>query len=276
MNEKIVAVDEELASRIEIIRHRADHKIGFQRELDHDRVRGITRAVKEGTFIPPIFVGELPDKRMVLIDGQHRLQAYRFQKFPLTAIIYKEDSVKTAAAQFIATNANGVRVSLGFRLKVDPGPDAKWMRELADRYETSPNTIYSLVVGITGKHKFNSEGRRANKHSRELTERIMETWTRDKRWNDRAHLYSSVAALKVVGTIAGESTNPTSTIKYLMGLDWTKRSRLGAITGSSWVFQDKMYKFILRGMKRTGHLTNIRLQDEKKVNSGGGVTRRHS
>src|SRR3990167_5738782 len=112
MNERIVSVTPELASRIEVIRYKGNKETGFQRELHHDRVNGLVRAARDGTFIPPIFVGELPDKRLILIDGQHRLHAFKLQQYPLKALIYPERSTKDAAAQFIATNAHGVRVSL--------------------------------------------------------------------------------------------------------------------------------------------------------------------
>ena len=271
MSERIVEVTPEMAGRIEVIRQSQDSENGFQRELQHDRTRALVRAVKDGTFIPPIFVGELPDKRLVLIDGQHRLHAWKMHKFPLKAIVYPEKSVKDAAAQFIATNANGVRVSLGFRLKVDPGPDAKWMRELADKYEVAPNLIYNMVLGVTGYSRFYTGGRRVNKHAKELAERILEQWAADKRWNDRAYLYTSVACLKIVGTIVGESTNPTAMVSFLRSLDWSKRSRIGAVIGSSWVFQEKMYRVITRMMKSAGkdHLLSPKTPEELKNKANG-------
>lgn len=274
--ERVVEVTQDIVDKIEVLRFKADSKNGFQRELHHGRASVIARAAKEGTFIPPIFVAELPDKRLILIDGQHRLQAYKLSKFPLKAIVFSEKTVKDAASQFIDTNTHAVRVSLGFRLNVDPGPDARWMRDLAAKYETNPRVIYNTVVGIVGKHHFNSGGRRVNKHGRELAERIFEDWCSDKRWNDRAYVYSSIAVLKMVGTLAGESTNPHEVIKFMKGLDWERRSRLGSVTGSSWVFQDKMRRAIERTMRRSGKGHLLAVGDPKKIasNAKQSATRR--
>ena len=45
--------------------------------VNEDRVQHFQEAIKRGETIPPILVHRLPNGKMEVIDGQHRLEAYR-------------------------------------------------------------------------------------------------------------------------------------------------------------------------------------------------------
>lgn len=81
------------------------------------RLKGLIRYIKQGGRLPPIILDDV-----FLVDGRHRLQAYRKLKVKKVEVIQRGDSLPGGFVRFLDTNATSCpscKIKLNI-LKVEP------------------------------------------------------------------------------------------------------------------------------------------------------------
>ena len=242
---KIVVVDSKLAEQIEIIRFGEDHN-GFQRKLSNDRVAKMAAALSNGTVCPPILLGDLRG-RLIMLDGQHRFEAWKksIGAFTLEAKIISLIDMNQAKKLFVDLNSYQKRVGLKLRLSVDPSEYAYRLRSIAKKYQISVTDAQSLMIGILGTWKFYVDSAAAITNSQwELADRILSCWSKDKRWLKGVNVYSRPGVLRVVADIAVRSRNIEGTLNEIKGLDFSIGSKIARLYGGSSTSQKIMKQII--------------------------------
>jgi ParB-like nuclease domain len=241
---KTVEMTPELSAVLEI-RRLEDGNGGFQRKLRDERIRQMVTALTSGKLAcPPIIVAKLPDGKDIVVDGQHRLEAWRKKAFPLRAMIFKADSLEDAAASFCAMNATARKVSLAHRIQVDPSRQACIIRNLARRYRISPSLPYHLVIGLEGMTSFYANGSGVTKESLKKARTILQIWSKGKLWKKAQSIYSTPGVLKQVGWFSRGDVNVVEIVRCLQAMDFRTHSPLAGAYGTSFYNQRQMTRII--------------------------------
>lgn len=214
---RVVDVDEALARKIWIVRPDDEIKGGFQRELSKKRIPQMVRDLTGDVICPAIDVADIKGT-LYLVDGQHRLEAWRIKHFPLKAQVHKMGSMEEAAISFIGINNNAKRARLAHRLRVDPGAQAKAIRELASEFGLQPSVVFRILWAI------NSHNLQNNATTREdfaLARTVLESWADDKRWGKDSY-YSKTGVLAVVAQVVKRSKHPKSALAELKNMDFSR------------------------------------------------------
>lgn len=231
---QLVDVTPELAARV-IVARAAEG--GFQRKLDRKRLPEMVEVLGGGAHCPPISIAVVNGKYL-LIDGQHRLEAWRVKAFPLKATVARMASLDEAATAFINLNREQKKVTLQHILTVSGGDYAVRVRRMAAECKVSLAHVHNLMAGITDrKDPLKADVTEAHWG---LAAKVMAAWMRNRRWGNEASVYSNVGVLRLVGHFCGKAKAVESTIKDLQSLDYSKAGPLGRVEGSSWGAQQKM------------------------------------
>lgn len=235
---KLVAVDEKFSSLIET--HRKTDG-GFQRPLQGGRLQEISEHMKNGGFIPPITVANIKG-RYILIDGQHRLEAWRLRHYPLMANVSDFSSEGEAADAFVDINAEAKRVSLLHVLGVSSGEYATTVREMAVKFDVSIRVVHNLIGGILNKQ--NAIKMPITIAQWDLARKVLVTWTIQKRWGMPNNVFANAGILRLVGYFTARASNPESMLKDMLTLDYGRQSPLGRMSGTSFNSQKEMRQFV--------------------------------
>jgi hypothetical protein len=239
---KIVDVDETFAENVHI--HRlADG--GFQRKLRRDRLTEISTALNDGAICPPITIGKVGSKH-ILIDGQHRLEAWKLKPFPMKACIITLKDEDEAVESFVSMNREQKRVSLIHVLRVSNTEYAEQVRDLADRCKVTIPHIHNLMVSIcmlpSGKLP------QPDDKQWKLAAKIMSTWMAQKRWGRQENVFSVPGVLMLVGYFTAKASNPDSMLKDLLRFDYARQSAIGRMVGTSYGAQKKMKAYVYKAL----------------------------
>lgn len=241
---KLVAVDERFSTLIET--HRKSDG-GFQRQLQGERLQKISEHVKSGGFCPPITVASIKG-RYILIDGQHRLEAWRLRHYTLMANVTEFVSEGEAADAFVDINAEAKRVSLAHVLSVSSGEYATSVREMAEKFDVSIRVVHNLIGGIVNKQ--NAIKFPVTVHHWELARKVLAVWTIQKRWGMPNNVFAHAGVLRLVGYFAARASNTESMLKDMLNLDYGRQSHIGRMTGSSFNSQKEMRQFVYESIAK--------------------------
>lgn len=222
---KFVNVDRELSGKL-VIMQRKDG--GFQRQLTDGRLRSISENLGNGLISPAIMVADV-DGQLIVIDGQHRLEAWRRKSFPLTAHIVKM-SYNDAISNFINHNTKSKRVSRLHILNVDPRTFAKKVRLLAAKYNATLTQVYHICYGLNSGHaaEQNADGINWDK-----VETILSIWSDDKRWKTRRTTYVKPGIMQMLGSLCKTSGNPGKLVSRLKNMKFGAQSFMNRHYGAS-------------------------------------------
>lgn len=213
---------------------------GFQRKLNKKTVDGIVESAKNGRTIPAITVGEVGSS-LIVVDGQHRIEARRVYPFELAAYI-KPMTKNTAILDFISCNTKGRRVRPSLISEIDPSPLGVKIRKVASTFKAKPVHVYNLLYGIATRQRVLSG--QVSDAEINIAENVLFVWTRDSRWGAARQIFSHAGTLSVVGNIARNSRNPGIVIKKMQNLNFSENSPLASRYGTSGTSQKSMRAYI--------------------------------
>lgn len=235
-SQELVEVTPELSEQFKIV-HLKDG--GFQRALNVSRVDVMVDDIKaNGSIVPPIVVARTKEG-MIVVDGQHRLEAYRKAKYRLSALIVDGMTEKEATASFVAINRKARRVSLTHVLNVDPSEYATMVRKLGDKYGASNRQAHYALVGAFGRETYYKHKRTGFEIKREhlaSVELVLATWSRDKRWDNDSQCFNRCAIIQAVTDIVVKAKNKGAVIKKLLDANYTRQGPLfskASLSGAS-------------------------------------------
>lgn len=232
----LVDVTKELANKVEVMRA-ADTRGGFQRKLDSKRLPEMTRVLGGGAHCPPIAVAVVGGK-WILIDGQHRLEAWKMKAFPLKATVTHMSTVDDAAKAFINLNREQKKVPLQHILSVSNDDYPVRVRRMTEDCKVTLAHIHNLMCGITGrKDPLKADVTEAHWA---LAAKVMSVWMKNRRWGNPTSVYSNVGVLRMAGHFAGKTKTPDTVLRDMQSMDYSTGGPLGRVEGSSWSAQAKM------------------------------------
>lgn len=244
-----VRLDDKIAELIEIRRY-GEVEGGFQRKLNTEVLSKIIKSARKEECIPPILLAKI-DGRYRLLDGQHRFEAWKQEKFELWAQITPMRPPK-AVETFCTVNGTARKLQLGHQLAVDPSGYAKKLREVAAsfEYEIEPRIIHATLQEFTGQNK----GRTLVIEDKtwEFIRDMFKVWKNDKRWGTKGSIYSSYGTFIMLSHVMKHSKNPVETLEKLKKLDYSKEGSLGIRYGGSTSAARKMAKFAMTSLMRRG------------------------
>ena len=223
---KILKVDNETAEKI--------HYAPFQRKINPSRIASIIKYVHKGGFIPPILLGE-KGQDLLLIDGQHRLEAWKRKKYNLYANLQPGITFKEASQEFVDISSYSVRISLKHRLKHDQSPMARMIRNYAEYFKCEITQVYAIFSGLN-----------FNMKSTVKVKKILRYWRNDKRWGIKNSIYSKPGTLKMIGSLTRTTANLDLLMERLSKIDYSKKSPLSLRYGSSGTTQRMMKEYCLK------------------------------
>lgn len=245
---EVVPLTKELADKIDL----GD----FNRSQSNYRVRSIAEAFANGSKIcPPIIVSKIGKDKYILIDGQHRFEAWKLKPYPLFAMVADEMTHEKAIESFIEINAKSVRVPLKHRMKVDPSPVAKRIREVANRFELAPVSVMRMAVQLVAKPSSRS-GSAYSSYNVTLdivgeAEKIIELWVEDWRWRSDKQVYKHPGVLVMVGFLLRHIKNRKGYIQVLRNhVDFGATKPLANFVGTGSGHQKFMIQYVLKRITR--------------------------
>lgn len=239
---KMVDVDDNFSSKIVIHRHKDG---GFQRPLRTQRLGVIAKEMSEGSICPPITVAHVGDK-FILVDGQHRLEAWKLQNFPLKAMVYAMKSEDEANEAFITMNRERVRVSRTHVIKVSTEDVAVRTREMAEKFKVTNQHVFQLLCGIANvKDPFRADI--TEDHWKLLLKTLM-FWSGQRRWGREDNCFSRPGVLMMVGYFVGKSSSVDSVLRDLSKLDYSNSGKLSKCCGTSFSMQKQMKDIFYRAV----------------------------
>jgi hypothetical protein len=251
---EVVEVTPELVNGIEVLRF--DKKVnpyGFQRQLDARKARRAADTLAGGkAYCPPIILGKVGSK-LIVVDGQHRLEAWKQRKFPLQAVINHYDSIEHAAMDFDTINAHGSKVSLRHRLNVSPALYHRKVREIARKYGVEPTKVHYTMVGIIGHDRL-YRMKVVRREEWELGEWIISQWIRDPRWALKGQVYSSAGALRIAGGFISKAKDRKVMLGKLQKMEFFRSGALSRVLGSSNSAYQQSRQYVSNWLIRKGLL----------------------
>ena len=245
--EMMIKINQEWVDKIKFSRLHED-KDGFQRPWNIKRSREIVDCVNKGGHMPPIFIAKV-NGELFLLDGQHRLEAWKMHNYPLYGLI-KSMSADEMRRNFVEINTKAVSVSLGHRLTVDASPMAEAIRRLAKKYDVGINRVYHLMTGVTLRHTLPTDHVFTSEDI-SLADTILKIWTNHRKWTTERTVndcYNAPGILKFVGRMIRKLGNPEKNLVKLQNLDYTRGGPIFQIQGTSNASQSHLvahvYKFV--------------------------------
>lgn len=238
---KMEILSKESLAKIEVLR-RGEVPEGFQRPLKEWKVTQIVTSAKAGRMIPAVSLARIGD-RLVVIDGQHRVEARKIHDFELAAYI-KPRTIEDAVKDFIVCNSTASRVSLSLILDIDPSKFGEQIRSLAWKNNATVQQAYNLIIGISGRDK--AKVGAVEKADWDLAHKILEDWSKDKRWTKHEQFYSRPGVLSVIGSLSKGNKTPDKLLAKIKAMKFEKGSPLAVRYGTSGTSQAAMKDLIAR------------------------------
>ena len=249
MNKKseCVDVDEEFAAKLIVPTFQGYNKFGFQRKLNMSRIPDISKSLSNGIISPPIIISVV-DGVYYVMDGQHRLEAWKKTKFPLKAMLYKMTK-EEAAKNFIALNGKATRVSLGHRLRVDPSEWATLVRDLSIKYKISVGAAHACTIGLIGDNEY-YDGTYKMDGLEQKAKKFLDVWTKSRKWDRNLGVFGTNSVIKCVCSVVKASKDIEATLKEILDMDFSKGGPLGRYVGLSFNSQREMKDIIYRHLAK--------------------------
>lgn len=238
---KCIEMTQGVVDRVKIFRLDSAVGGGFQRQLRKDRIPGmVVSLTAPGTICPPVVLAELGND-LILIDGQHRIAAWRVKEFPLKAVVFKVSSISDAARAFVDTNRKAQRVSLKHVLAVDPSEHSQHIRAIAKHWNTTPDRVNAVITGYVGNKR--AACGEITDEEWTMVGRVLADWADDRRWAINS-LYSSPAVMLSLGRLLRGSKAPEATLKEIKGMNFSDKGPLAKKTNTG--VREAMYQHIAR------------------------------
>lgn len=229
---KIVEVNQALANRIEVD-HLKDG--GYQRTLDTGRLREMSETLsRKGRFVPPIILAQ-HGNRLSIVDGQHRLEAWKLGNFTLQAMIVPISDRKEAARAFVDINAKQRRVARPHILQI---ADDEWsveVRRLAKVTGCSLLQAHGAMLGCS-RRVFSGEACKVTEEMPLICEKVINTWMRDKRWNaPQSGCFSKPGILNIACAMCKHEQDEKKMdviLKKLLALNYGEESAINYVYGT--------------------------------------------
>lgn len=240
-----------LSEKIEIARFGELGDKGFQRPLDSNRAKKMAKELGNGSICPPIVVGDLRG-RLLLMDGQHRLEAWKISgcAFSLEAKIVPLVDLNQAKKWFCEINGTQKRVSARLRIMIDPCEYAFRCRAMGKKFDLHPMDINSVLCGVAGVYMtIGSSGgskdvSRLTNDSWSAAERMLDCWSKDKRWAKGPNVYRKPAVLRAVAHVAARTKDLEGTLNELKSMDFSMSGKMARWQGGSHATQKMMRELI--------------------------------
>ena len=248
--ERIVDVNQAFAKKIQI--HRLKDR-GFQRELRKERLKDMARDLSNGSICPPIMVAKIGNT-LTLVDGQHRLEAWKISEYPLKAFVFDTKDMKTAATTFVKINSTSRRVTREHIINVSDDEWSVEVRAMARRLGVTLLQAHNALAGqfSTGSTAF-STLLQINDNRIAIAELVLTTWKRDKRWDaENNGVFDKNGIIKMAAFLVSRDNKPDAFLKRLLTLDYGSQSGMALCYGTGYAKQMQLRKYaekLLRGEK---------------------------
>lgn len=242
-----VNVDGEFVSKLVVPTFEGYNKFGFQRKLNTKRIPEMSKTLSNGIICPPIIISVV-DGVFYVMDGQHRLEAWKKNPFPLKAMLYKMTKVE-AAKNFMTLNGKAMRVSLSHRLKVDPGEWAKLVRDLSVGYKIAIGTAHSCLLGFVGDGEYYS-GDYVIDGLKEKADKFFSFWMKSKKWDRKIGIYATDSVIKCVCSVIKNSKDIEGSLREISDMDFSREGNIGRYVGLSFKSQKGMKESIYRHLAK--------------------------
>lgn len=144
--EKLTA---DVAARIGIPRYSEDSRKGYQRKLNSKKVTGIVEwSQKQDAYVPAIGVAVMPDGRLFIMDGQHRLEAWRIKPYDLGIEFRPLNKMVGVVDNFIKINTAQTKTALALTSAVSLDPTFVKMRDLAIELKCDHTVVLYFIRGF--------------------------------------------------------------------------------------------------------------------------------
>lgn len=244
-----VAVDDSLVDLVDTWRY-GEKEGGFQRRLNENVLGKIIAAAHRGEAIPPIILAKV-DTRFRLLDGQHRLEAWKQEKFPLFAQINVMRPQKVVES-FCTINGSARKVSLIHQLNVDTHAYTQKVRVMAMNFDLEPIAIHTICKQLTGQR----QGRQLSvgKEQWDFISQFLTAWKGHKKWSDNNSIYAKTGTMAMAMRMCKQAKDPMVMLGLIQNLNFGVDGPLGERYGATEGHVKTMADFCLQSMMRKGML----------------------
>ncbi len=249
---QFVEITRELGDKIEVMRyHHKDNPEGFQRPLNTMKATYAADRLSGGlTNCPPIMLGRI-GSRIICVDGQHRLQAWKLRKFPLFAVIYEYQSIEAMSRDFDNINTYMAKVTLNHRLAVSPNPYPKRCRKTALELGVSARDVHYTLMGLS-EHGAGFYQQHIPEATWKIGERILKRWTSDPRWAKKDQVYHKRGILRVVGIMCRKAKAVDTVVSKMQEMNYEDGQPISMIQGTGSTEAKDMREYFIRHLMKAG------------------------
>lgn len=253
MKGEMIKMTDEMAKKIEVSRH-GEETDGWQRKLSYSRAKAIANVAQENYIIPPIVLLKT-DGRLLVLDGQHRLEGWKIAKYDLWAYVLSATKAQ-AVDNFIIMNTRQRRISMKHRLTIDRNPLIGRLRALADKHKVTYSQALAVISGVLGgqwrlytvRDSGNMHGRKPEEADFRMADNILSIWANDDRWKENAvhDGYRKIGAIFAVAYICGKMPEKyEQTVELLKGINFKKAGTIAKFIGTSGVARKLTVQYMM-------------------------------